>query len=249
MNDLKSYAVWDSCTRWFHWINVLCVFSLIAVGLVILNSSSLGLSNDGKILIKEVHTLIGYVFVLNLFWRFIWAFLGNRYARWHSILPGGKGYKKAVHSYVVAFIFGRPQQYIGHNPLGRLSVFVLFILLAIQAITGLVLAGTDLFYPPFGGWIAQWVAAPGVNPEALVPYASEMYDAAAYESMRSFRKPFITTHEYNFFALSFVISLHIAAVILTEVREGGSIISAMFTGRKILGQKPIDERDSDHGEN
>tara|TARA_R110000787_G_scaffold39789_10_gene99397 strand:+ start:521 stop:1180 length:660 start_codon:yes stop_codon:yes gene_type:complete len=219
------------------------------VGLVILNSSSLGLSNDGKILIKEVHTLIGYVFVLNLFWRFIWAFLGNRYARWHSILPGGKGYKKAVHSYVVAFIFGRPQQYIGHNPLGRLSVFVLFILLAIQAITGLVLAGTDLFYPPFGGWIAQWVAAPGVNPEALVPYASEMYDAAAYESMRSFRKPFITTHEYNFFALSFVISLHIAAVMLTEVREGGSIISAMFTGRKILGQKPIDERDSDHGEN
>ncbi|MGB5098876.1 MAG: cytochrome b/b6 domain-containing protein, partial [Porticoccaceae bacterium] len=97
MNDLKSYAVWDSCTRWFHWINVLCVFGLIAVGLVILNSSSLGLSNDGKILTKEVHTLIGYVFVLNLVWRFIWAFWGNRYARWHSILPGGKGFKQAVH--------------------------------------------------------------------------------------------------------------------------------------------------------
>ncbi|WP_084191433.1 cytochrome b/b6 domain-containing protein [Algiphilus aromaticivorans] len=248
MNDLKSYAVWDSWTRWFHWINVLCVFSLMAVGLVILNSSSLGLSDDGKISLKEVHTLIGYIFVLNLFWRFIWAFWGNRYARWRSILPGGKGFKQAVHRYVIAFISGRPEQYLGHNPLGRLSVFVLFILLAIQAITGLVLAGTDLFYPPFGGSIAQWIAAPSVNPDTLVPYAREMYDAAAYERMRSFRKPFITTHEYNFFVLGFVIFLHIAAVILTEVREGGSIISAMFTGKKILSQKPIDENDSDHGE-
>jgi len=247
MNHLKSYAVWDSFTRWFHWINVLCVFTLMAVGLVILNSKSLGLSNDGKILLKEVHTLIGYVFLLNLFWRFIWAFLGNRYARWHCILPGGKGFKQAVHNYVVAFISGRPEQYLGHNPLGRLSVFVLFILLTIQAITGLVLAGTDLFYPPFGGWIAQWVAASGVQPEALVPYAPQMYDAAAYESMRSFRKPFITTHEYNFFALGCVIFLHITAVILTEVREGGSIISAMFTGKKVLNQKPVDESDTDHG--
>lgn len=246
MNDLKSYAVWDSCTRWFHWINALCVFSLMAVGLVILNSSSLGLSNDGKILLKEVHALIGYVFVLNLVWRFIWAFWGNRYARWQSILPGGKGFKQAVHSYVVAFMLGRPEQYLGHNPPGRIGVFVLFILLAIQAVTGLILAGTDLFYPPFGGWVAQWVAAPGVNPEELLPYAPQMYDAAAYESMRSFRKPFITTHEYNFLVLSFVIVLHIAAVIITEIREGGSIISAMFTGKKVLRQKPIDEHDSDH---
>ena len=249
MNNLKSYTVWDSGTRWFHWINVLCVLTLIAVGLMIYNSSSLGLSNEGKILLKEVHTLIGYVFVLNLCSRFIWAFWGNRYARWQSILPGGKGFLQAARNYVVAFVSGRPEQYLGHNPLGSLSVFVMFILLATQAITGLVLAGTDLFYPPFGSWIAQWVAAPDVDPEVLVPYAPQMYEAAAYESMRSFRKPFITIHEYNFFILCFVIFLHIAAVILTEIREGGSIISAMFTGKKILKQKPADEIDANHDEN
>ena len=32
-----------------------------------------------------------------------------------------------------------------------------------QAVTGLVLARTDLYYPPFGYWIASWVAAPGVE--------------------------------------------------------------------------------------
>lgn len=241
MNELKSYAVWDSCTRWFHWVNALSIFALMAVGLVILNGDALGLTNDGKVLLKQVHVLIGYIFVLNLLWRFIWAFLGNRYARWNAILPGGKGFLQAVRNYVIAFISGQPEHYLGHNPLGRLSIFALFILLAIQAITGIVLAGTDLFYPPFGHWIAQWVVAPGIQPDALVPYASQMYDAQAYESMRAFRKPFILIHEYNFFVLMFVVLLHIAAVILTELREGGNIISALFTGKKIFKNRPLDD--------
>ncbi|MDT8406686.1 MAG: cytochrome b/b6 domain-containing protein [Methylococcales bacterium] len=248
MNKLKSYAVWDATTRWFHWLNALCVFALIAVGLVILNSKVLGLSNDGKVVLKQLHTLIGYVFVLNLIWRFIWGFLGNHYARWQSILPGGKGFKQSVRNYVAAFIAGQPMPYLGHNPLGRISVFVLFVLLAIQAITGLVLAGTDLFYPPFGGWMAQWIAAPGIEAAAVKPYAPQMYDPVAYESMRSFRKPFITIHEYNFFVLGGIIFLHIAAVILTEIREGGGLISAMFTGKKIFSQKPLDDNDIDQGE-
>lgn len=241
MSELKSYAVWDSCTRWFHWINALCVLTLMAVGLVILNGGALGLSNDGKILLKEVHVWIGYIFVLNLLWRFIWAFFGNRYARWHAILPGGKGFIQAVRNYVIAFVSGQPERYLGHNPLGRISVFVLFTLLAIQAITGLVLAGTDLFYPPFGHWFAQWIAAPSIEPGTLVPYAPHTYDPQAYESMRAFRKPFITVHEYCFFILVFAVVLHIAAVILTEIKEGGSIISAMFTGEKIFEHPPIDD--------
>jgi cytochrome b len=34
--------------------------------------------------------------------------------------------------------------------------------------------------------------------------------------------------------------IHIAAVVVTELHEGGSITSAMFTGRKILSRKPPD---------
>lgn len=241
MTELKSYAVWDSCTRWFHWINVLCVLTLVALGLVIFNGSALGLSNDGKVLLKELHVFTGYIFVLNLLWRFVWAFYGNRFARWHAILPGGKGFMQAVRNYVTGFISGQPERYLGHNPLGRLSIFLLFILLAVQAVTGLVLAGTDLFYPPFGHWVAQWIAAPGVRPEELVPYASQMYDPQAYEGMRSFRKPFITAHEYSFFILIPAVILHIAAVIVTESREGGNIISAMFTGKKAFEHPPIDD--------
>jgi len=246
MSELKSYVVWDASTRWFHWINALCVIALAVVGFVILNAGGLGASNAGKVALKTIHIWIGYVFTLNLLWRIAWAFLGNRYAKWRSVLPGGKGYFRAVRSYITAFIAGPPEQYLGHNPAGRLGIAVLFLLLAIQVITGLVLAGTDLFYPPIGHWIAQWVAAPDVAPGSLVPYAPKMYDAAAYESMRAFRKPFALVHLYSFYVLVVVVVMHVAAVIITELKEGGSIISAMFTGRKIISGRPVDEDPSSH---
>lgn len=241
MSELRSYAVWDAGTRWFHWINVVCVMALAAVGITILNAGDLDVSNAGKVTLKTVHVSIGYVFVLNLLWRFVWALLGNRYARWRSILPGGKGYFHAVRSYCAAFIAGHPEQYVGHSPVGRLGITALFVLITCLAVTGLILASTDLFYPPVGYWIAQWVAAPGVEPASLVPYSPELYDSAAYESMRAFRKPFASVHVYSFYVLVVIVVVHVAAVVITEVKEGGSIISAMFTGRKIISGSPQDE--------
>ena len=240
MNDLKVYPVWDASVRWFHWLNLLCILGLIAVGVAILNAKALGVTNDGKILLKTIHVWIGYVFALNLLWRLIWAFIGGAHARWRAILPGGNGYLTELRCYISDFIAGRPRQYIGHNPLGRIAVTCLLLLLVIQAITGLVLAGTDLFYPPIGSWVANWVAATEVDPALLVPYAPEMYDEIAYEAMRAFRKPFITIHYYGFYVLLVLASLHILAVVVTELREGGNLVSAMFSGHKILSEKPAD---------
>ncbi len=241
MGELKAYAAWDTGVRWFHWINLICMLGLIAVGVAILNTDPLGVTNDGKILLKTVHVWIGYIFALNLLWRLVWAFIGGARARWRAILPGGPGYMTEVREYLAAVRAGRPRQYIGHNPLGRLAVALLLFLLLVQAVTGLMLAGTDLFFPPLGGWIAGWVAAPGVEPATLVPYAPEMYEKAAYEAMRTFRKPFVTVHYYTFYTLLVVVVIHIIAVVVTEIREGGALVSGMFTGRKILSQPPADQ--------
>jgi cytochrome b len=232
-----AYEVWDRPTRCFHWINVVAVLGLVAIGLVIFNAKTLGVQTPGKILLKEIHVWVGYVFAVNLVVRLIWGFVGNRYARWGSILPGRHGYLQSVRAYV----HGRgPRHYLGHNPLGRISVTIMLILLVIQATTGLVLAGTDIFYPPLGGWIAEWVAADGVDPGSLVAYAPAMYDEQAYQGMRAFRSPFITTHVYAFYTLVVVIVAHIAAVVIAEVRNGGSLISAMITGRKVFSDPPSD---------
>ena len=245
MTDLKAYFVWDANTRWFHWINLLCVLGLIAVGVAILNGKSLGVSTEGKILLKTVHVLIGYVFSVNLLWRLVWAFIGGPHARWRAILPGGRGYLSEVRAYIVGFKAGQPRQYLGHNPLGRIAVTLLLFLLLVQAITGLVLAGTDLFYPPIGSWIAAWIAGAGIDPATLMPYAKETYNMVAYDEMRALRKPFITVHYYGFYILLGMIIIHVLAVIVTEIRESGNLISAMFTGKKIMDKPPADLKNKD----
>lgn len=238
--EYKEYLAWDVPTRWFHWINALAVLGLITVGLVILNDDALGLSAGGKILVKGVHVSFGYVMGVNLLWRFIWAFFGNRYARWRAILPGGPGYLASLRAYAASFLSGEPQQFVGHNPLARIGVSLLFLLLFVQLATGLVITGTDLFWPPFGHWFAQWVAAPGVDPAMVHAGAMDMIDKASYQAMRAFRSPFVEVHELTFYALAIVVVLHLIAVVLTELHEGGSVTSAMFTGRKILTRKPPD---------
>lgn len=236
----QAYVVWDAPTRWFHWINALAVLCLIAVGLVLLNDDALGLSARGKTALKQIHVAFGYVMTVNLLWRFVWAFFGNRYARWRAVLPGGPGYWRALRGYAAAFLAGRPQQYVGHNPAARIGIGLMLCLLAIQAVTGLILAGTDLFWPPFGGWVAGWVAAAGVDPATVSPLAANTMDRTAYQAMRAFRHPVATIHVYAFYALAGVVLAHLLAVVVTELREGGSITSAMFTGRKILSRRPED---------
>jgi cytochrome b len=136
---------------------------------------------------------------------------------------------------------GEPQQYIGHNPLARIGVAVLFLLLLIQVVTGLVLAGTDLFWPPFGSGFAEWVAAPGVDPSLVEPGKPDLVDPAAYKAMRDFRAPFVSVHEITFYLLAGMIVLHLIAVVVAERYEGGGITSAMITGRKVLTRQPPDD--------
>jgi Ni/Fe-hydrogenase 1 B-type cytochrome subunit len=237
----RVHALWDAPTRWFHWINFLAVIGLMGLGLVILNDKALGISNEGKVLLKTLHVSVGYVLALNLAWRIVWAFIGNRYARWRALLPLGEGYFSDLRAYVSSLFTGSPRQYLGHNPLGRIAITLLLLLLLLQVVTGLVLAGTDIFYPPFGHWIAQWIAAPGVAPNTLVPYAKEMTDESAYEAMRAFREPFVTLHEFGFYGLLVMVFLHITGVVIAELREGGGLVSTMFTGKKIITGPPQSE--------
>ncbi len=241
--QLTAYPVWDRTTRVFHWINVICVLALAAIGIVILNANALGVSGEGKVDLKILHAWIGYVFAFNLLWRILWGFFGTRFALWSAVLPGGKGYIPALKSYIKGLRAGDPPAYKGHNPLARLMLAVMFLLLATQLVTGLVLAGTDLYFPPFGHEFAEWATGAGEDHsmlEGLVPGAKEMLDPEGYAAMRQFREPFIAIHKLAFFALLIAIVLHITAVIVTEVKERNGLVSAMFTGFKVFDKKPED---------
>jgi len=241
-DNLQSYSVWDRPTRWFHWINVICIIGLIAVGLFILNNKAFGVSSDGKVLLKSIHVYFGYVFVANLCWRLIWAFIGNRHARWAAILPLGKKFWRAFCDYILSARSGDTIAYKGHTPVARLMVTFLFILLTTQAVTGLVLAGTDLYWPPFGDQIKEWVSDENSTIEVNAG-SKEGTDPVEYDAMRDFRKPFITTHLYSFYILVIAIILHIMGVVFTEITEKNGLISAMFSGKKVFSKPPVDSNE------
>ncbi len=238
--SFKEYKAWDVPIRIFHWVNFISVIGLIFIALVMMYKKELGITGvDAKVALKELHVIVGYIFVINLIWRIIWGFIGSKYARWSYIFPG-KGFAKEAHSYIKSITDGNPNQYIGHNPLGRLAISIIILLLVLISSTGLIRAGTDIYYPPFGSYIVKYIAQPGVNPDSIIPYNPKGTRESKVNDLKVIKSPFGKLHKYSAYALMFIIVIHIFVVVLTEIREGGSIISAMFTGKKILRKKPAD---------
>jgi len=112
-----------------------------------------------------------------------------------------------------------------------------------MAVTGLVRAGTDIYFPPFGSWVQEYIAADQVPPSSLKPYDETQVDAKKFQAMKAFKSLFGKVHLYTAYTLLGMLLLHIAAVIVADKREGGAIISAMFTGKKYLSGRPRDASD------
>ena len=240
---MRAYPVWDAPTRWFHWINALCVLLLIFVGLVFLFREELGLRGvEAKIALQKLHVGIGYVFAVNLGIRLCWAFFGNRFARFTAFIPRRRDLSEAA-PYFSLWLRGRPPQYLGHNPAGRIAVSLMFLLMILMLCTGLIRAGIDLYYPPLGGYIADYIAAPGVDPASLQagdPELRKKIDAGRYQPIRKLKMLTGRLHKYGAFALMAMVFLHILFVALAEIRHHEGIVSAMFSGRKRMGRDPPD---------
>jgi cytochrome b len=228
--QFSAVFVWSRNIRLFHWINVTAIFFLIVIGVIILNSKMLGVSVDGKILLKTIHVYIGYIFAVNLLVRIALGFVGKNYERWNKTLPFQRGFTKELKD----FSQGKKIIYQGHNPVGKLMVAALLFFLSVQMISGLVIAGTDIYYPPFGEYFAEYIAIDKADLAAIKPYSKMNVDEEAYKAIRTFRKPFITAHVYSFYTLLFLITFHIFGVVFTERKERTSVVSAMINGYKHL---------------
>lgn len=225
--------VWSSRIRVFHWLNVLCILGLIILGSIILNSKLLGISTDGKILLKTIHVCIGYVFAFNLLLRIMIGLVGKGLEKFSQTLPFTKQFFADVKQYKA----DNNTVYKGHNPLGKLMVAALLLLMSVQAVTGLVIAGTDIYYPPFGQYFAESIAIDKSQLALIQPYSKANVNEQAYQAMRDVRSPFITLHVYAFYGLLLLIPLHILGVVFAERKQKSALTSAMITGYKSLPNK------------
>ncbi|MEC4724189.1 cytochrome b/b6 domain-containing protein [Shewanella sp. D64] len=227
--ETKSYQVWDRPSRLFHWVNVLLVISLLFVGFLMLFRTDLGIDSlVAKIKIKELHVIIGYLFAANLLFRIQWGFIGSHFARFANNIPSLRAMKK----YKSALDRGDNPQYIGHNPMGKLAVFIIMLTLTVMLVTGLFRAGTDIYYPPFGGAITEYIAQDGVDAASIKPYNDTGVDKQKLAEIKPYKSLAGKIHLYGAYFLMLLIFLHVIAVIQSERKHQPGIISAMFSGIK-----------------
>lgn len=124
--------------------------------------------------------------------------------------------------------------------MGRLAVTLMLLLMLVLAVSGLVRAGTDVYYAPFGAFAADFVAEAGADPAAIKLYDPAGTNPQRMAELKAFKGPFGQVHKYAAYVLMAIILVHIVVVVRVEVTEGGGIISAMFTGNKVTEKTTVD---------
>ena len=116
----QRVLVWDVPTRVFHWLLVLSF-----TGAYLTAESELD---------RDIHVVLGYTLLGLLAFRLLWGFFGTRYAQFRSFLfkPG------EIVAYSLSMLKGKPAHYLGHNPLGSVSVWLLLGLGILSAVSGVL---------------------------------------------------------------------------------------------------------------
>lgn len=116
----RKILVWDAPTRVFHWMQVASF-----VGAYLTSESERN---------RDVHLACGYILLGLIVFRVLWGFVGTRYARFGSFffMPGD------IIAYLGSLFKGNPKHYLGHNPAGSVSVWLLLTLGLFVCVTGVM---------------------------------------------------------------------------------------------------------------
>jgi len=154
---LREVYVWELPVRIFHWVNALCIVLLCATGYLIADPPAILTANEANFsywfgIIRFIHFLVAYIFLINFLFRIYWAFAGNRYARWNNYLPLKRSQWKEIYNVFMVDIFmikKNPVETIGHNAMAYATYMLLFVAFLLQCITGFGLYArmSSAFFP------------------------------------------------------------------------------------------------------
>lgn len=207
--------VWDWPTRVLHWVNMLLIVSLMLLMFGKEGMEIIGVEKALRRPVNYLHSYIGHVLLVTFSLRILWGFIGNKYARWSDILPLKKEQRQAIGHNIKWYLTGfrgRAAKATGHDPLASLFYIALFIVLASQAVTGMLLSGVELKTFPgtlFTGGLGEEAA------EALEHGLEEI-------------------HEFGMLFMIFFIIAHVGGLVVHEIREKTGLLSSMIHGKKYM---------------
>jgi len=189
-----SIKVWDVVVRFCHW-SLVVFFSLCY------------LTGDE---LDVVHAYLGYGILILLGVRVIWGLIGTKYARFSEFIYGwGR-----VREYVNGLVIGRPQAYLGHNPVGGWMVVLLLLFVLLTCWTGLEAYGQQ-GYGPFS---QQSSVAADADESGENDHANELWSEL---------------HEVLADITLFLVFVHIVGVIVSSLLHRENLVRAMWTGYKV----------------
>lgn len=117
---IQRILIWDAPTRVFHWLQAISF-----AGAYLTSDSERN---------RDIHMAFGYILLGLIAFRLLWGFLGTRYARFGSFLfkPG------EIIAYLLSLFKGKAKHYLGHNPAGSVSVWLLLALGLFICVTGVM---------------------------------------------------------------------------------------------------------------
>ena len=216
--------VYEAPLRLWHWVTVLCVIILCITGYFI--GSPLptmpGEAMDHYLMgyIRFAHFAAGYVLAIAFVGRIYWAFVGNHHARELFLVPVHKKqwWKELVHELRwYLFLEKTPKKYIGHNPLGQLAMFSIFVVgIVFMIVTGFALYGEGL---GVGSWADRWFGW-------VIPLMGQSQDVH-------------TWHHLGMWYIILFVMTHVYVAIREDIMSRQSLISTMVGGwRMFKDDKP-----------
>lgn len=215
-DEIIAVYVWQLPVRVVHWFLVLSIATLSVTGYYM--HAPFLQSTDARAWVmgtmRFVHELAGFVLLSSLLLRLYWFFAGNQWARWRAYIPHTKRQwadSKSMVSYY-AFLRRGPIPGVGHNPLAAFTYLVIYGLLALEALTGLVLfsgvvGSRTLTF--FVGWIQRLVDIQYIR----------------------------TTHYLIMFVLAAFLMQHVYSAISVSLEERNGLMESIFTGWKFVSRK------------
>ncbi len=219
----KEFYLFSPFLRIFHWIMVVMILVLFGTGILITKPLQVLTPEPfytitSMDLVRDIHFVAAFIFCASFILR-IYGFIINKGDRLFPHFWKGSFYSDTVDVALHYMLLRKEHAPFLRNPLARGSYAMLYVLVAIEILTGFAMYFMTEPYN-IGGILFGWVN---------VVLGSEMMTHYVH-------------HYVAWFIILFAIG-HLYMVVRAEFMEGESEISSMFSGSKILAHNPKDASD------
>ena len=209
--------VWQVPVRLTHWVTFTAIVILTVTGAYIADPFFFTFDAETMSTMRALHMLAAFVFLASGVLRTYWLFAGNQFSRWTAFIPTNRRHLHEVRTQTAFYLFRSRDipGILGHNALAGGTYTVVFILFAIQTVTGfgmLAIHGTEPWAALFG-WVPALFGEQGMR---------------------------LIHHLLMWVILAFSIH-HVYSAILVDHWERNGLMSSIFAGSKFVPRWRIDE--------